>query len=89
MRSLVTLAHANAAASLVVPPAGIAARPEVQFDDLGGYGVCLLALVNVLDSPPVPEPEIAELQRFARAVRAEQAEEIRQALLGQGRGRPQ
>ena len=88
MRGLVTLAHANTAAALVSPPVGSAARPKVQFDDLGGYGVCLLALVNLLDSLPIPEAEIAELQRFARAVRAEQAEDIRQALLRRSRGRP-
>ncbi len=81
MRSLVTLAHANAAATLVEPPVGVVARPEAQFDDLGGYGACLISLVNVLDSLPLPETEIVDLQKLARTFRAEQVEEIRQALL--------
>ena len=86
MRCLVTLAHANASASLEEPAVGGVARPEVRFDDLGGYRACLLSLVDVLDSFPIPESEIAELQRHARTFRVEQPGEIRLARLEQGRG---
>ena len=82
MKCLVTLAHANASVALVEPPKGVFAQLEVIFADVDGYGACLFSLVNVLDSLPLPEEEIVELQDFARKFRAEQEEQIRQGLLG-------
>lgn len=55
----VSVGHANATGSLVAPPASVVARPELQFDDRGGYGACLFSLVNVLDTLPIPETGIA------------------------------